>query len=100
MDDRRGRQEAHQRCAAARRDCFDFRGRRTLVVCYMRQKVQQATSFVSRRASGGDGEDSSTEPQARGELGEIECKIICVRGDLKNLTINWHMMTTMTMTVG
>ena len=25
---RRGRQEARQRCAAARRDCFDFRGRR------------------------------------------------------------------------
>jgi hypothetical protein len=71
-----------------------------LVVCYMRQKVQRATSFVSRRASGGDGEDSSTEPQSRGELGEIECKIICVRGDLNNLTINWQMMTTMTMTVG
>ena len=56
---RRGRQEARQRCAAARRDCFDFRGRRrsalhrrgaggvlhaakvTLVVCYIRQKVQR-----------------------------------------------------------
>jgi hypothetical protein len=46
-----------------------------LVVCYMRQKLQRTTSFVSRRASGGDGEDSSMEPQSRGELGEIECKI-------------------------